>query len=1092
MKIYPDQLIEKPRPTTLPSEKQKRPPWAQKDPLLLDTSIVIQSSESKPIPTRPIVHQVPHIIDRSTGQPLLVNIQPSQVANVVIPQGGTQALIFGDTNEPHISGQYFDDPSPYPEPEVGPGFVGIQKVRTIAIPSFVFSNIKVTQILFCTVARVQVQDLPQYASEKDPADYMVPPSPPPSSSVSFKPASSKPGLPSRPHAIPLSPVRIDYGRPQETPETPLLRPDKRPSEVHLIKRPDGSGSSSQGHVHTEILVHHKPETINIQPQSASHPSVPPHVHSPPPMRGHFSKGQNPMEPAPPRRTEVSSGEVPHRYIFLGKPDSGNEIMLGTNWKSDKKPIRFMLNNRPRPRPILRPTSDRPLDRHVFVERPTGYSPVRKPSYSGPQRLPAKTPNTFVLPHRPPMSSHQEPSRIPPKLFTVQVDHQEKPPHIYPDNAGVSNFAILHSPTGQNNRVPPTGAIEYHNPSYPKPTSEDKYPHTAVNPQQTSEDQSDKRQTHTQQPLSDSAIDASEYVNYQNHYNEQGNKSQEVNSQNKKDTSNPAYTHSINQTLNRQSPFGTVSINTVVGKPLIVGQEQSVTFGYETNGKPILPGLHGADPYSTRPYELPVVQGKPFGVYNGHVDPAISYGYKHKEGKPDDEIVHGVPAPHREDTSILTQKTQNDHLTTASSPKRDDTIDLKPPAIIPQFGAEGDRPGRPYPRPVRPDSRPVLYHKAEILTKPPIKLEIRPDYVVKRPGDVNKQNIAETFINQTLDHGLKTSHDFQNVGAVFPDIVKSPQKVPTGHDSHIAQTSLKTTEYKNNTTSRPVTVGNNRPVIVVRPEHGTYTRVHPEYPHILMKPKPQVPGPVIISSGTSGVDTQQGHPSIKFSMSVETTGEEVDSKTQTERPPSMLVTKNNLPHNKKNDETLDAAYQTNFASSETHNKDEFKTRPINIKEMNVPSRNMMPPPLNGESSQANKDEEGLKPPPPPSSDVVGLSPPPVDITTTHVPIEDRFALVTTDETTGLKPPKYVPLKESITTVVPPSLSTSMVPPSLRPSLTKPFLVELLSQVRLREYQSFFNELCTVLSYCISSHTSISFMQILVLDFLLLFLLRCIAL
>lgn len=46
----------------------------------------------------------------------------------MIPQDGTQALIFGDTGERHISGQYFDDPSPYPEPETGPGFVGIQKV----------------------------------------------------------------------------------------------------------------------------------------------------------------------------------------------------------------------------------------------------------------------------------------------------------------------------------------------------------------------------------------------------------------------------------------------------------------------------------------------------------------------------------------------------------------------------------------------------------------------------------------------------------------------------------------------------------------------------------------------------------------------------------------------------------------------------------------------------------------------------------------------------------------------------------------------------------------------------------------------------
>lgn len=876
---------------------------------------------------------------------------------------------------------------------------------------------------------------------------MVPPSPPPSSPVSFKPASSKPGLSGRPHAIPLSPVRVDYGRPQETPETPLLRPDKRPSEVHLIKRPDGSDGSSQGHVHTEILVHHKPETINIRPQHPA-PSTHPHSAHQPPARGHFSKGQ--MDP--PRRTEVSSGEVPHRYIFLGKPEnSGNEITLGANWKSDKKPIRFALNNRPRPRPMLRPTSDdRPLpDRHVFIERPTGYPPGRKPTYSGAQRPPTKTQNTFALPHRPPMnplSSHQEPTRIPPKLFSLQVDHQESPSHVYPENAG--NFATPHSPIEQSNRVPPTGAIEYHN-LHLRPASENnRYPQVTANPQQTlPEDQpQDKRQT--EQTLSDSAIDASEYINYQNHYDGQGNISQEVDTSNKKDTSH-LYTHGVNQTLNPLNPYGNVvSINAVVGKPLEV--EQGLTFGHEVDGKPMSSGSHGADPYRTRPYDLPIVQGKPFGVYNGYVDPTIPYGYKLKGGKPDYEIVHGVPAPHNKNTSTLTQEGQL--LTTVSSPEHDDTIDLKPPAIIPQFGAEVDRPGRPYPRPMRPDSRPVLYFKPEILTKPPIKLEVRPDYVLKRPGDV-KPNVAETFVNQTLDHGLKMTHDLQNwnVGAVLPDIVK--QKTPTGHDaSHATQTSVRPTEYKNSSASRPIMIGNNnRPVIVMRPEHGTYTRVHPEYPHILTKPKPQVPGPVIVSSGTSGMETTHGRPSIKFSMPVEATGEEVDSKTQTERPPSMLVTKNNLSHNKKHDETLDTAYQTNFASTESQSKkDEMKTRPIK-EMMNVPSRNMMPPPLNVGSNQSNMGEqEGLKPPPPPpSSDVVGLSPPPVDITTTHVPIEDRFALVTTDES-GLKPPMYVPLKEPITTAAPPLPNTSMVPP--RPSLTKPFLMELLSQVRLSRYPS----------------------------------------
>lgn len=155
-KIHPEKPIEKPHPTSvISSEEQKRPPWAQKDPLLPDSSIIIQSSEPKPISIEPIVHQVPHIIDRSTGQPLLVNIQPSQVANVVIPQGGTQALIFGDTNEPHISGQYFDDPSPYPEPEVGPGFVGIQKVSVISILILAPSR-KATFLILLYVSRLKI------------------------------------------------------------------------------------------------------------------------------------------------------------------------------------------------------------------------------------------------------------------------------------------------------------------------------------------------------------------------------------------------------------------------------------------------------------------------------------------------------------------------------------------------------------------------------------------------------------------------------------------------------------------------------------------------------------------------------------------------------------------------------------------------------------------------------------------------------------------------------------------------------------------------------------------------------------------------
>lgn len=859
---------------------------------------------------------------------------------------------------------------------------------------------------------------------------MVPPSP----STNFK-SSSKPNFSSRPHAILLSPVR---GRPQEIPETPILRPDKRPSEIHLIKRPDGFGGSSQ--VHTEILVHHKPETINIRPQSAPHSSVHSHVHSThqPPVNGHFSNGQTAVEQAPPRRVEVTPTEVPHRYIFQGKPDSGNEITLSNNWKSDKKPIRFALNNRPRPRP--RPTTNRPLDRHVFVERPTGYPSIRKPTYSGPQRPPMKTHNTFI-PHRPSMSPqiHHEPTQISSNQFPVQIDNQNKPLHIYSDKTNTGNTGALPNfQTEQNDHVP-TGAIEYHNPLYPNPIAEEnKHSQvSATKTQHVSADHLEKWQinTHTDQTLLDSDIGASEYINYSNHYHGKGNKN-ETKSQNKKDMIN---SQSINQTLKSPILYGSVvSINTVVGKPLEVEQEHAVNYG-TANGKPLLQGPYSTEPYNIRPYEFPLVQGKPFGVYNGYVDTVIPYGYKQKENnKPNYEIVHGIPAPHNEDAKLVTKKTQGVQVTTLNSLEHDDTIDLKPPAIISQFDVEINRPGRPFSTPIRPDLRPSLTRiKPEILTKPPIKLEVKPNYTVKRPENV-KPNNAEIFVNQTLNHEI--NHNLQNwtIDVAVPNIIKSQQKTSTEYDFRTSE--IRITENKNNT-SRLSTISNKRPS-VVRPDHGTFTRIHPEYPHILTKPKPQVPEPVIVSSGTAGLETHS-NSNIKFSMSVDAMGETLNSKTQTERPPSMLVTKNNQSQNKKNDEILDMAYQTNFASSESQGKQD------NIKDPNVPSRNMMPPPLNvrvGLNQSKRKEQEGLKSSPSPSSDVLGLSPPPIDITTTHKPVENRFALITTNES-GLKPPKYVPLKES-TTVAPPS--TNMVPPSPKPSFTRPFLVELLSQVKLKNF------------------------------------------
>lgn len=67
-----------------------------------------------------LTHELPEILDKPTrGQPLLVDIQPSQVANVVIPHGSSSILVFGGVHKAHKAGQYFNDPSPHGDAEFG-------------------------------------------------------------------------------------------------------------------------------------------------------------------------------------------------------------------------------------------------------------------------------------------------------------------------------------------------------------------------------------------------------------------------------------------------------------------------------------------------------------------------------------------------------------------------------------------------------------------------------------------------------------------------------------------------------------------------------------------------------------------------------------------------------------------------------------------------------------------------------------------------------------------------------------------------------------------------------------------------------------
>lgn len=73
--------------------------------------------------------KLPHpvLIEHSSLNPLLVNVRPSQVAQVVIPHGSQTALIYNDEPSTYnTKGEIFNDPSPYPEENVNPGFVGLK------------------------------------------------------------------------------------------------------------------------------------------------------------------------------------------------------------------------------------------------------------------------------------------------------------------------------------------------------------------------------------------------------------------------------------------------------------------------------------------------------------------------------------------------------------------------------------------------------------------------------------------------------------------------------------------------------------------------------------------------------------------------------------------------------------------------------------------------------------------------------------------------------------------------------------------------------------------------------------------------------
>lgn len=97
-----------------------------------------------------ITSNQPAFLEQSAIDPLLVNIKPSQVAQIVIPHGSQTALIYSD--QPAIGhgpkGEIFNDPQPYPENQVNPGFVGLEIFGTLNPTNNVTSKIPANAMHF--------------------------------------------------------------------------------------------------------------------------------------------------------------------------------------------------------------------------------------------------------------------------------------------------------------------------------------------------------------------------------------------------------------------------------------------------------------------------------------------------------------------------------------------------------------------------------------------------------------------------------------------------------------------------------------------------------------------------------------------------------------------------------------------------------------------------------------------------------------------------------------------------------------------------------------------------------------------------------
>nr|CAH7740085.1 unnamed protein product [Callosobruchus chinensis] len=323
---------------------QSYPVYAQSHatPLLVPGTPINDFNIQPSVINEPIV--LPEVIERSTGQPLLVNIQPSQVAFVNIPFNRTTALIYGGSTEPHRNGQYFDDPSPYPDS----GFSDTAYNRNVPqLNSAAYGHPSTDQKQVNGVIKVgnQLINVEPDVSENQKVLVNIQPSKPQYNEVRPPPMKHN-------HDVNVNVPPISFGLVQQGNEFHAhvinhnsdiqFRPPPQPYEV--VNHPHQLHPLSN-----EILSHPQPEEQRPPPRPAVNPEE------------GFNKGNfinKPKYPFPPKRN-----------IFRLKPQRPDNVDL-KDYMTPPPYIHSTLPKRPPPR---RPVGQRPQPIPLGV-------PPQKPNY----------------------------------------------------------------------------------------------------------------------------------------------------------------------------------------------------------------------------------------------------------------------------------------------------------------------------------------------------------------------------------------------------------------------------------------------------------------------------------------------------------------------------------------------------------------------------------------------------------------------------------------------------------------------------------------------------------------------------------------